>query len=250
MGVLTTSTITSPAALHDPWPVSEFQQRVRAVGDDRYHDKHPFHRRLHAGDLARSELRCWTLNRFCYQQALPVKDALIVSKLPTREHRRAWLHRIVDHDGAVAGDGGLERWVRLGAAMGLPEQLLWSGRGVRPGVCFAVCSYITFCRDRTWLEAVAASLTELFAPDLLRHRLKVIEERYPWVDPAGLEYFRHRLTEQPRDIAHLLELVLTHATTAEAQDAVLAALEFKCDVLWAMLDAIADAPGDPDPSSA
>jgi pyrroloquinoline-quinone synthase len=241
---------TMVAAGRDPWSVSEFEQRLRGIGETRYHDKHPFHQRMHAGELSRTELRCWTLNRFCYQRALPVKDALIVSKLPSREDRRAWLRRIVDHDGAVEGVGGLERWVQLGAAMGLPEQVLWSGQGVVPAVRFAVSSYVGFCRDRPWLEAVGASLTELFAPDLLSARVKVIETQYPWVDPAGLAYFRHRLTEQPRDIAHVLDLVLTHANTAEGQNAVLAALEFKCDVLWALLDGIAAAPGDPDPDSA
>lgn len=249
MALLSASSMAA-SAFRDPWPVADFERRLRAVGAERYHDKHPFHERMHAGDLSRAELHCWTLNRFCYQQAIPVKDALIVSKLPTREDRRAWLHRIVDHDGAVAGEGGLERWLRLGVAMGLPEELLWSGQGIRPGVRFAVGSYVAFCRDRPWLEGVAASLTELFAPELLSHRVKVIEEHYPWVDPAGLAYFRHRLIEQPRDIAHVLALVLTHAVTVETQDAVLAALEFKCDVLWSMLDAIAAAPSEREPDNA
>ena len=238
--------MASPAAAEHrgPWTPEELVSRLQAVGDRRYHDKHPFHVRMHAGQLTPAELRRWVLNRFAYQQAIPVKDALILSKLP-REERRFWLTRIIDHDGARSGEGGIELWVRLGAAVGLPPELLWNGKQTLPGVRFAVDAYVNFCRDRPWLEAVASSMTELFAPSLLSYRIEVIEQRYAWVDPDGLEYFRRRLTQQPKDVRHVLGLVCAHATTAATQDRVIAALEFKCEVLWAMLDAIAAAPGDP-----
>jgi pyrroloquinoline-quinone synthase len=208
------------------------------VGEYRYHDKHPFNVRMHAGDLTEPELRGWVLNRFYYQRNIPVKDALIVAKLPTREDRRAWLQRIVDHDGLRGEEGGLESWLRLGEAVGISRVEMWDGTALLPGVRFAVDSYVTFCRERSWLEAVAASLTELFAPDLLARRIVDMERHYTWLRPEGLEYFRRRLTQQPKDIAHVVTLVLRSAETRAQQEACLAALRFKCDVLWSLLDAV------------
>jgi len=225
---------------------SGLEERLRAVGHERYHDKHPFNQRMHAGELTRAEVQDWARNRFYYQICLPGKDALIVAKLPTREDRREWLQRIIDQDGRHGGEGGIESWVRLGEAVGVSRVELFDDRTVLPGVRFAVDAYVNFCRLRPWLEAVAASLTELFTPDLLSRRIAAMEAHYPWVDPEGMDYFRGRLTQQPRDVGHGLGLVLEHARTSQEQDSCVRALEFKCDVLWALLDAIESAHlGDP-----
>ena len=224
----------------EAWAPEEFEARLRQVGVDRYHDRHAFNVRMHVGELTEAEVRGWVLNRFYYQRNIPVKDALIVAKLPTREDRRAWLRRIVDHDGLSGDEGGLESWLRLGEAVGIGRPEMWNDAIVLPGVRFAVDAYVTFCREKPWLEAVAASLTELFAPDLLARRIVDMERHYPWIPGEGLEYFRRRLTQQPKDIAHVLTLVIGAAHTRVQQEACLAALRFKCDVLWALLNAIQD----------
>lgn len=221
------------------WSVGEFERRLRAIGAERYHHRHPFNLRMHAGELTKEELRGWVLNRFYYQVNLPVKDALIMAKLPTREDRRLWIKRIVNQDGSEGDEGGIESWLRLGEAVGLTRTELADRSAVLPAVRFAVDAYVNFCASKPWLEAVASAMTELFAPDLLGRRVIQIEKHYPWIDPAGLEYFRRRLAEQPQDIEHLLSLVLGSAKTREQQERCLAALEFKCDVLWALLDAVA-----------
>ena len=221
-----------------PRSAAEFEEELRAVGEQRYHHLHPFNERMHAGDLTEDEFRGWVRNRFYYQLNLPVKDAFILTKLPGPAHRRRWIKRITDHDGTDGTDGaegGIERWVRLGEAVGLTRI---DDRAVLPGVRFAVDAYVEFCRDRPWLEAVASAMTELFAPDLLSRRITDVREHYPWIASGGLEYFRTRLTQQPADIEHLLELVLAHAETREQQHACVRALEFKCDVLWTLLDSV------------
>ncbi|MFC7343534.1 pyrroloquinoline-quinone synthase PqqC [Saccharopolyspora griseoalba] len=221
-----------------PLPAAEFEEELRAIGEQRYHHLHPFNERMHAGDLTEDEFRGWVRNRFYYQLNLPIKDAFVLTKLPGSEHRRRWIKRITDHDGTDGAEGGIERWVRLGESVGLTRADLHDDRAVLPGVRFAVDAYVAFCRDRPWLEAVASAMTELFAPDLLSRRITDVREHYPWIAPSGLEYFRTRLTQQPADIEHLLELVLTHADTREKQLACARALEFKCDVLWTLLDSV------------
>lgn len=220
------------------WPREEFVKRLRAVGEAKYHDKHPMHLRMHRGELSQDELRCWILNRFYYQQSIPIKDALVLSKLPTREDRRLWLQRIIDHDGRQGDEGGIEAWLRLGEAAGLAREEMLDASRILPGVRFAVDSYVNFCRLKPWPEAVASSLTELFAPDLVGKRIEVIEKHYPWVKPEGVEYFRRRLHQAPRDADHALELVIRNARTREDQEKAIAALNFKCDVLWSLLDAV------------
>jgi len=204
----------------------------------RYHDQHPFSRRMNEGELGREQIRCWVANRFAYQAAIPRKDAAILANCPDREVRRRWIRRIHDHDGTADGEGGIEAWLRLGAAVGLGREEMEDQRHVVPGVRFAVDAYVTFARTRPWVEAVASSLTELFAPDLMAERLAAFERHYTWIDPQGLAYFRARLTQAPRDSAHALEVVTEHCRTPETRAAALAALSFKCDVLWSMLDAI------------
>lgn len=204
----------------------------------RYHDHHPFHVAMNDGRLSPHQIRGWVANRFHYQQSIPRKDAAILANCPDRAVRRRWLRRITDHDGTAEGEGGIEAWLRLGEAVGLTREEVEDGRHVVPGVRFAVDAYVTFARTRPWTEAVASSLTELFAPDLMAQRLAAFERHYTWIDGAGLAYFRTRLHQAPRDSEHALAVVIEHCRTAEERQRAVAALSFKCDVLWAVLDAI------------
>jgi pyrroloquinoline-quinone synthase len=215
----------------------ELVERLRAQGT-RYHNLHPFHRRMDAGELMRDELQRWVANRFYYQRCIPIKDAAIVSNCPEIEVRRVWVRRIVDHDGTSAGTGGIESWLRLGEALGVAREDLESERRVLPAVRYAVDAYVNFARRRPWIEAVAASLTELFGPDAIRVRLAALEQHYPWIDPAGLDYFRGRLVQAPRDAQYALGLVVERCRTPEQQERAVAALAFKTEMLWAQLDAI------------
>jgi pyrroloquinoline-quinone synthase len=214
-----------------------FIAELRAQGG-RYHNLHPFHVRMDAGELTPEELRRWVANRFYYQRCIPLKDAAILSNCPEVDVRRVWIQRILDHDGTAEGEGGIESWLRLGEALGVGREELESERGVLPGVRYAVDAYVNFARQRPWIEAVASSLTELFGPSAIRVRLAALEEHYPWIDPAGLEYFRSRLEQAPRDADHALGLVLERCTTREQQERAVAALRFKTEVLWAQLEAI------------
>lgn len=203
-----------------------------------YHDQHPFHIRMNEGRLSRRQLRGWVANRFYYQENIPRKDAAILANCPDLEVRRRWVRRIVDHDGTTSGEGGIEAWLRLGEAVGLTREEVVDGRHLVPGVRFAVDAYVTFARTKPWVEAVASSLTELFAPDLMAERLAAFERYYTWIDPDGLAYFRARLHQAPRDSEHALEVVTRHCRSVEDQERAVAALSFKCDVLWSVMDAI------------
>lgn len=203
-----------------------------------YHSRHPFHVKMNEGRLNRRQIQGWVANRFYYQKNIPRKDAAILSNCPDREVRRRWIQRILDHDGTAEGEGGIEAWLRLGEAVGLTREEVWDERHVVPGVRFAVDAYVNFARTRPWVEAVASSLTELFAPDLMAERLRAFERLYTWIDPDGLAYFRARLTQAPRDSEHALEVVIEHCRTPDEQARAVAALSFKNDVLWSMLDAI------------
>ena len=216
----------------------DFVARMREVGQRRYHDRHPFHVRMNEGKLTRGDLQVWAVNRYYYQRSIPIKDAAILSNCPDRDVRRHWVQRIVDHDGNRPGTGGIEAWLRLCDAVGVSREDVASERMVLPGVRFAVDAYVMLARTRPWLEAVASSLTELFAPALMSKRLAAFETHYPWVDAAGLAYFRARLTQAKTDSDYALALVLDHATAREQQDACIAALERKCDILWVQLEAI------------
>jgi len=218
---------------------ADFLARLRAVGDAAYHDRHPFHVRMNAGALSRDALRLWAANRFYYQKCVPIKDALLLAACPDRAVRRRWVRRILDHDGHGDDPGGIEKWLRLGEAVGLAREDLEEDRLLLPGVRFAVDAYVDFVRARPWVEGVAASLTELFAPALMARRLAAFEAHYPWIDPCGLAYFRARLEQAPRDSEHGLEIVLDRCRTEDEQERALAALRFKCDVLTAQLDALA-----------
>ncbi len=222
---------------HSSWPADEFVARLRRVGRT-YHDRHPFHVLMNQGKLTRRQLQGWVANRFYYQTQIPIKDAAILSNCPERDIRRAWIQRILDHDGAGADPGGIEKWLRLGEAVGLKRRELLSQKHLLPGVRHAVDAYVTFCRTQPWIIAMASSLTELFAPALMSKRIAAFERHYPWVNEEGLRYFRGRLTQAPRDAEFALRLVVERCRSRELQDRAVAALKFKCELLWAMLDAM------------
>lgn len=215
-----------------------FVARLRDEGARRYHDEHPFHRRMHAGELSREELRAWVANRYYYQTRIPIKDALIVSKSEDARFRRMWLHRIVDHDGAADGEGGLALWQRLGNAVGLATDELVSHARVLPGVRFACDAYVHFVRDATLVEAVASSLTELFAPDIMQRRIAAWERHYPWIGSEALAYFRSRVPRASRDAQEAVAFVVEHARTSELQERCVAALVKKTEILWHLLDCV------------
>ncbi|HVH09286.1 MAG TPA: pyrroloquinoline-quinone synthase PqqC [Gemmatimonadales bacterium] len=231
--------MSSPATVQ---PSGELADRLRAVLERRYHHLHPFNQRMHRGELSRAELQRWVANRFYYQLAIPVKDALILANCPEREVRQRWIQRIIDHDGQPPAAGGIEAWLRLGEAMGVPRADLTGGRHLVPGVRFAVDAYVNFCRTKPWLEAVAASLTEMFAPLIMKERLAAMLTHYPWIDPDGLQYFKDRLRQAPRDAEFALALVTERCRAPDEQDRAVAALHFKCDVLWSLLDAVQRGP--------
>ena len=228
---------TGGAEAAAPLTSDAFVDALRAQSQ-RYHHKHPFHVLMNEGRLSCAQIQGWVANRFYYQKSIPIKDAAILSNTPDPAIRRRWIGRIVDHDGAAEGQGGIEAWLRLAEAVGLSRQEVLEERHVVPGVRFAGDAYVTFARTRPWIEAVAASLTELFAPDLMSERIAAFERYYTWVDPAGLAYFKARLQQAPRDATYALELVTRYCRTREQQERAIAALSFKCDVLWSMLDAI------------
>ena len=185
----TSDSNTSEKISQQPWTKEEFEANLRAQ-HRRYHHLHPFHQRMNAGELNPEEVRRWVLNRFYYQQNIPLKDAAILSNCPERDIRREWISRIIDHDGHTGSEGGIEAWLKLGEAVGLDREQMLKGQAVLPGVRYAVDAYVNFCRTKPWIEAVASSLTELFGPDAIRDRLIALEKHYPWIDKAGFDYFR------------------------------------------------------------
>ncbi len=225
-----------------PWRQQEFEEKLRGKSSS-YHIHHPFHVMMAGGKLSRKQLQGWVANRFYYQISIPVKDAAILSNCDDREIRREWIQRILDHDGYSIGGvndpGGIEAWIRLGEAVGLSRDDVTSLRHVAPASRFAVDAYVNFARRQPWQEAVASSLTELFAPHIHQQRIDTWPTQYPWVDLAGLHYFRQRLTQARRDVAHGLRFTLDYFSQTRAmQERVLEILQFKLDVLWALADAI------------
>lgn len=223
-----------PAALLN---AEQLRARLMAVGEERYHHQHPFHLLMHEGKLTRGQLQAWALNRYYYQSRIPIKDAIILSRSEDPEFRRAWRKRVVDHDGDAVQEGGIERWIRLAEATGLDRARVMRGEEILPGVRYAVDAYLSLVRNRTFLEAVASSLTELFSRDLIALRIDRLREHYPWLS-GGLDYFTARLHQAPEDARFALQWVTEHAKTREEQELAIAALRTKCDILWAQLDAI------------
>jgi pyrroloquinoline-quinone synthase len=217
---------------------AELESALRAIGAERYHNRHPFHKLLHGGKLNRAQIQAWALNRYYYQRQIPVKDATLLARLPTAELRRAWRSRLVDHDGDGTAPGGIERWLKLAIGVGLDPAYVESTEGILPTTRFAVDAYVNFVRDRPILEAIASSLTEMFSPTIIAERVEGMLKSYSFITMDTLAYFKPRLTQAPRDADFALAYVKAEAKTREQQEAVLNALRFKCDVLWAQLDGL------------
>ena len=224
--------------MSEPMTPDELEAALRRIGAERYHSNHPFHKLLHGGRLSRGQVQAWALNRYYYQARIPMKDATIVARMDDPALRRAWRERIVDHDGEQAGEGGIERWLALTSGLDLPRTYVTSTAGILPATRFAVDAYVHFVRERPMLEAIASSLTELFAPTIIADRVQGMLANYDFITTQTLAYFDKRLTQAPRDADFALDYVKREARRPDQQQAVLDALIFKCDVLWAQLDAL------------
>lgn len=222
----------------EPLSRADFEAALRRVGAERYHDKHPFHHLLHSGQLTKGQVQAWVLNRYCYQSAIPRKDSALLSRVDDPDLRREWRRRIIDHDGTVEDEGGIARWLVLADGVGLDVDYVKSQKGALPATLFACEAYVRFVRDMPLLDAIASSLTELFAPAIHRDRIAGLLEHYDFADETTLAYFTRRLDQAPRDVEFGLNWVLENANTAAEQEAARAALIFKCGMLWAQLDAL------------
>lgn len=221
-----------------PMTPDQLEEALREIGATRYHNLHPFHKMLHGGDCNKDQVRAWALNRFCYQTAIPRKDASLMGRCDNRELRREWIHRVTDHDGDGDDPGGIERWLILTDGLGLDRDYVISEKGALPATRFAVEAYVRFVREKTLLEAVASSLTELFAPGIHRERISGMLENYDFINEDVMPYFTRRLSQAPRDADFALEYVKANAKTPEQQQGVMDALIFKTQVLWSQLDAL------------
>ena len=224
-------------AIERPLSIEELRARLRAVGEQHYHHKHPFHLLMHQGKLTKGQLQAWVLNRYYYQSRIPIKDAIILSRSDDPGFRRAWRKRVLDHDGDNDPEGGIERWIRLAKALGLPRERVISCKEVLPGVRYAVDAYVDLVKNRSLLEAVASSLTELFSRDLITLRMDALRRHYPWLSD-GLDYFEARLDQAPADAQFAFQFVVDHARTYDDQEKAIQALREKCEILWAQLDSI------------
>ncbi len=238
MNEMTSPRPSEPILASELMSPEAFEAAIRAVGAERYHDKHVFHKLLHGGKLDKGQVQAWALNRYCYQEAVPRKDAALISRVHDRELRREWIRRIHDHDGFGDEPGGIERWLVLTDGLGLDRDDVTSFRGALPATRHIVESYVRFVREQPLAVAVASSLTELFAPSIHRERIAGMLENYSFIDDHVLAYFKRRLTQAPRDAEFALAYVKTHARTREEQEACVGAVRFKCDVLWAQLDVL------------
>lgn len=244
--------MTAMDAMTDTPADGTLEARLRRIGAERYHDRHRFHALLHGGRLRRGQVQAWALNRFYYQSRIPMKDAALMARIADPALRREWSQRVIDHDGTREGEGGVARWLGLCRALGFDDDYVVSGAGILPGTRFAVDAYVRFVQERPLLEAIASSLTELFAPGVIARRVAGMLAGYSYIDREALRYFEARLDQAPRDSAFALAYVTEHARTPEQQQAVCDALVFKCDVLWAQLDALMHAyvvPGDIPPGA-
>jgi pyrroloquinoline-quinone synthase len=222
-----------------------FTEAMQQIGRERYHNLHPFHKLLHGGKLDLGQVQAWALNRYYYQASIPRKDLTLMARLPSAELRREWRSRVLDHDGVDVETGGISRYLQLTDRLGFDREYVTSTRGLLPGTRFAVDAYVHFVAERSELEAIASSLTELFAPAIHKERISGLSQHYDWADDYALAYFKKRLGEAPRDALFGRQYVIDHARTRAEQEAVLNAIRFKTDVLWAQLDALYFAYVDP-----
>ena len=216
----------------------ELEARLMGVGAARYHNKHPFHALMNTGKLTKGQLQAWALNRYYYQAIIPIKDSVILSRMTEAAMRREWRQRIIDHDGDNDQEGGIARWFALAEGLGLEHAYVASLNGILPATRFAVEAYVHFVREKSLLEAIASSLTEMFSPETISVRVSGMLKNYHYITPEILAYFEKRLSQAPRDANFALDYVKRNAVTPTQQQAAIAALTFKCDMLWSMLDAL------------
>lgn len=235
MSAMTSFSVAADAPLDTP---EDLETQLRHIGATRYHSLHPFHKLLHGGKLNEGQVQAWALNRYYYQSTIPIKDAVVISRFRDRATRIEWRHRIEDHDGDLGSEGGIERWLKLTEGLGLDTGYVESTEGILPAIRFAVEAYVHFCREKSPLEAIASSLTELFAPNLHEERISGMLQHYDFVNPEIMSYFKRRLSQAPRDANFALDYVKQHATTPDQRAAVCNALIFKTNVLWVQLDAL------------
>ena len=214
------------------------EAKLREIGKQRYHHRHPFHELMRDGALDKAQIQAWALNRYYYQSRIPIKDATLMARIVDPDLRRQWSRRVVDHDGTREGQGGISKWLHLCGRLGLDRDYVISENGVLPATKFAVDAYVHFVRDQSLLEAIASSLTEMFAAGIIAERSTAMLAQYDYVDADTLAYFDARVTQAPRDAKFALDYVRRHADTPAMRDAVCRALLFKTDVLWAQLDAL------------
>src|SRR5436305_3240465 len=199
----------------------ELEAALRDIGRRRYHHLHPFHALPDGGKCSKGQVQAWALNRYYYQAMIPVKDASLIARSTDSALRREWRSRLVDHDGEREGDGGIARWLKLTDGVGLDRDYVVSLAGLLPATRFAVEAYVHFVRDKTLLEAVASSLTELFSPQIISERLEGMLKGYDFVSTETLAYFSQRPPQAQRDSEFALDYVKRHAQTPDAQRAVL-----------------------------
>lgn len=235
MTALTAFSVPADAPLDTP---EQLEEQLRFIGATRYHSLHPFHALLHGGKLNQGQVQAWALNRYYYQSTIPIKDAVVISRFRDRDTRIEWRHRISDHDGDIGTEGGIERWIKLTDGLGLDTDYVESAEGILPATRFAVEAYVHFVREKSPLEAIASSLTELFAPNLHEERISGMLKHYDFVNPEVMSYFSRRLTQAPRDSEFALNYVKQHARTPYERQLVCNALIFKTNVLWVQLDAL------------
>jgi pyrroloquinoline-quinone synthase len=216
----------------------QLEASLRQIGAERYHSNHPLHKMMYQGKLSRGQLQAWALNRYYYQCRIPVKDATLMARLPTSELRRVWRRRLHDHDGDAPNTGGIERWLKLTDGLGLDRDYVISTEGLLPITRFAVDAYVDIVRERSILEGIASCLTELFSPAIIAERVGGMLANYNFITAETLGYFTPRLDQAPQDADFALAYVKEYARSPEQQAQVQAVLRTKCDILWAMLDAL------------
>lgn len=235
MSAMTSFSVATDAPLDTP---GDLEVQLRHIGATRYHSLHPFHKLLHGGMLDKGQVQAWALNRYYYQSTIPIKDAVVISRFRDRPTRVEWRHRIEDHDGAIGTEGGIDRWLKLTEGLGLDTAYVESAEGILAATRFAVDAYVHFVRDRSPLEAIASSLTELFAPNLHEERISGMLQHYEFINPSVMTYFKRRLEQAPRDAEFALHYVKANARTPYERQLVCNALIFKTNVLWVQLDAL------------
>ena len=148
------------------------------------------------------------------------------------------IKRIFDHDGRKGDEGGIERWYKLTDGLGFKKRICKVNRWDFPATKFAVDAYVSFVKEKSLLEGVTSSLTELFAPKIHKERIVGMLENYDFINDITMAYFKKRVDQATDDADFVLDYAIKNAKTREEQESVCDALKFKTDVLWVMQDAL------------